>query len=151
MMEERNIAVAIKNLANQFHRYMNARKSEAVGLTGGDFDQVTDIQARIVSYLFENQGDEPVYQRDIEKRFNIRRSTATSTLKRIERNGLIRRSPSAEDARMKVITLTARARRLYPKVREEIEKAERQAAKNLSDVELALFFRVIDTMSKNIN
>lgn len=146
---EKHIAVAIKNLANQFHRYMTALKLE-LAASADDFEHVTDIQVRIISYLYERLEREAVYQRDIEKHFSIRRSTATNILKRIERNGLIKRATSDADARMKTIVLTGRAKRLYPKARAEILKVEQQAAKGLTDVELALFFRIIETMSKNI-
>lgn len=149
MEHEKGIAVAIRNLANQFHRYMATvivgSVEEAEGIA-----RMTDIQGRIISYLYESRAGEAVYQRDIEKQFNIRRSTATSILKRIERNGFIRRETSVGDARMKTLILTDKALRLCPRARAEILKAERQAAKGLSDAELALFFRTVEIIGRNI-
>lgn len=149
MEQERSIAVAIKNLSNQFHRYMTNLKAELDAGTRG-LERVTDIQGRIINYLHENQGSGAIYQRDIEKQFNIRRSTATNILARIEKNGFIRRQTSADDARMKTLILTEQARKLYPKAKEGILKAERQAAKGLTDAEVALFFRIVEIMAKNI-
>lgn len=151
MEPERSIATAIKNLSNQFHRYMTARKMEFDAEFKG-FDKVTDIQGRIINYLYENmeRDDEVVHQKDIERYFNIRRSTATNILKRIEKNGFIRRSTSASDARMKTLSLTEKAKRLCPKAKEGILRVERQAAQGLTDAELALFFRIIEIMGRNI-
>lgn len=149
MDREQNIAVAIKTLANQFHRYMNARRLKFGEHVEG-IEQITDIQGRIISYLYENRENGAVYQRDIERMFNIRRSTATNILKRIERNGFVKRETSAGDARMKTLTLTEKAKRLCPSAQEEIRKAEHQAAKGLTEAELALFFRIIEIMARNI-
>ena len=146
---EQNIAVTIRNLANQFHRYMTNRRLK-FGENVEGIEQITDIQGRIISHLYENRENGGIYQRDIEKLFNIRRSTATNILKRIERNGFVRRETSVGDARMKTLTLTEKALRLCPLAKEEIAKAERQVAKGLTDAELALFFRIIEIMARNI-
>ncbi len=149
MEANRNIAVAVRNLAHQFHRYMTSLKLDiASDLSGGE--RVTDIQGRIISYLYEKPEGEIVYQKDIEKLFNIRRSTATNILNRIENHGLIKRTPCENDARMKTVALTDKARKLCPKVKEEILRAERQAAKGLSEAELDLFFKIVDVMGRNI-
>lgn len=149
MQPERSIAMAVKNLSNQFHRYMTGMKRE-VAAAVGDAGRITDIQGRIVHYLYTRRKDGVVYQKDVERHFNIRRSTATDILKRIERNGLIRREASGIDARMKTVTLTERAEALCPRARLEILKAERQAAKGLSEAELAQFFRIVETIGRNI-
>lgn len=149
MEQERNIALSIKNLSNQFHRYMTALKLE-LGAHVSGLDRMTDIQGRIINYLYEKQVNGTVYQGDIEKRFNIRRSTATNILKRIEKNGFIRRQTSENDGRMKTLSLTEKAKGLCPKAKEEIMKVEQQASQGLTSAELAAFFRVVEIMSRNI-
>lgn len=59
----------------------------------------TYMQGGIIVFLMRSNG--AVYQRDIEKQFNIRRSTATGILKGMERDMLIHRVPVSDDARLK--------------------------------------------------
>ena len=51
------------------------------------------MQGWIIDYIYD-RGNDPVFQRDIEKEFTIRRSTATELLKLMEKNGLITRQIS---------------------------------------------------------
>ena len=64
-------------------------------------------QGLILIYLCEN--DEEIYQKDIEKYFNIRRSTATGLLNSLEKNGYITKEPVENDKRMKKIKATEHA------------------------------------------
>lgn len=152
---EKIIAITIKNLANQFHRHMRVARTailEKIQIQGAG--TITDVQGRIVSYLYsalcENKM-EAVFQKDIEKHFNIRRSTATVILKRMEKNDLITRKISNSDARMKLIQLTEKSRAMYPIAYAEILKAEKQARRGISEKELAIFFKVIEKITSNIS
>ena len=71
----------------------------------------TYMQGGIIVFLMRSNG--AVYQRDIEKQFNIRRSTATGILKGMERDMLIHRVPVSDDARLKRLVLTDKARDNY--------------------------------------
>ena len=51
-----------------------------------------------------------IYQKDVEKEFQIRRSTATGTLQILEKNGFIRREPVKQDARLKKLVPTDKAK-----------------------------------------
>ena len=64
-------------------------------------EQLTGMHGWLIHFLYDQT--EPVYQRDIEKRLCIRRSTVTATLNRMEKNGLIVRESVPEDARLKRI------------------------------------------------
>lgn len=153
--QEKIIAITIKNLANQFHRQMGEARSailKKIQVPGAE--TITSVQGRIVSYLytalFENN-EEAVFQKDIEKHFNIRRSTATVILKRMEKNNLITRKVSSTDARMKSIQLTDKSRAMYPIAYAEILKVEKQARKGVSKEELAVFFKVVEQITSNIS
>lgn len=145
MQSSRNIGLAIKTLSNQFHRYVTASGVESAA-TG----MMTDIQGRILTYLHSRAEGTIVHQQEIEKHFNIRRSTATNILKRIERNGLVSRRPSPRDRRKKIVALTEKAKALCPMAESVILRAERQAARGLTEEELAFFFRIVDIMARNI-
>lgn len=52
-------------------------------------DEVTGMHGWLIGYI-ERQGD--VYQRDVEKRFNMRRSTVTKMLQLMEKTVSLRAS-----------------------------------------------------------
>ena len=69
---------------------------------------LTPSQCRIMGFIMDN-GGRPVYQKDIEADFNIRRSTATRLLQSMEHKDLIMREPEENDGRLKRIRLTEKA------------------------------------------
>ena len=80
-----------------------------------DADRQTGMHGYLLRYLYENQ-ERDVFQRDIEKAFSISRSSVTVTLQLMEKNGLIRRESVAQDARLKRIVLTQKARDLHRQI-----------------------------------
>ena len=54
----------------------------------------------IISYLCENE-DKNIFQRDIERQFDLSRSTVSTILKELEKEGLIERKSVIIDARLK--------------------------------------------------
>lgn len=60
----------------------------------------------------EDNGGAPVYQRDLENCFKLRRSTISSLLTNLEKKGLILREPVPHDGRLKRLVLTGPGRDL---------------------------------------
>jgi MarR family transcriptional regulator, temperature-dependent positive regulator of motility len=79
------------------------------------FDQVigkkdlTPRQLLILSTVADNEG---ASQTDIVIHTNIDRSTTSDVIKRLQRNGLLQRRRSKEDARAYAVTLTEEGRRV---------------------------------------
>ncbi|MBR2974519.1 MAG: MarR family transcriptional regulator, partial [Clostridia bacterium] len=96
-----------------------------------------------------HQGED-VYQRDLEKRFEIRRSTATQMLSLMEKNGLILRQPVSHDARLKRLVLTPKAVALHKNVEKEIKGIEESLMQGVSVEEMEIFFAVIDKVKANL-
>ena len=69
---------------------------------------LTDLQGRILGFLYHNQ-DREIFQRDIEEHFYIRRSTVSRLLAGMEEQGLLQRIPVPRDARLKKLVMTPRA------------------------------------------
>ena len=72
----------------------------------------TNMQRLVLHYILFESLNRDIYQRDVEKEFHIRRSTATGTLQILEKNGFITRDPVKEDARLKKLTPTAKEEKL---------------------------------------
>ena len=104
----------------------------------------TYMQGGIIVFLMRSNG--AVYQRDIEKQFNIRRSTATGILKGMERDMLIHRVPVSDDARLKRLVLTDKARDIYESFVKRAKELECIMSEGISEEDMQTFFCVLDRM-----
>ncbi len=114
-----------------------------------DADRLTGMHGYLIRYLYENQ-ERDVFQRDIEKAFSISRSTVTVTLQLMEKNGLIQRESVAQDARLKRIVLTQKAKDLHCQIESDIAGFEEMLARGISEEDQEAFLRVAKQMRKNL-
>ena len=85
-----------------------------------------------MGFIMDN-GGRPVYQKDIEAEFNIRRSTATRLLQSMEHKDLIMREPEENDGRLKRIRLTEKAAERSREVLDRISCIERQLVEGITE------------------
>lgn len=147
MSPPKTIGFEVKSLVNLIKRciYESAAESGLAGLTG--------VQGWIIGYLHKqmNDPDRPgVFQRDIEKEFKIRRSTATGILKLMEKNGLLTREPVEFDARLKKLILTPKAIALHGQIMEKIMEVESRLCNGLTDEEVNTFIMLIEKIKRNL-
>lgn len=133
------IGLRIKILANQITRAVD------FALSG---QGVTPFQSHILAFLDREGENGPVFQRDLERRFDIRRSTATGILNLMEKNGLILRRPVEEDKRLKELVLTGRATQLLQVVRQHLDAAENRLSSSLTGEEKTELLRLLDKLSQ---
>ena len=114
-----------------------------------ELDNVTGTHGYVICYLMSHDGED-VFQRDIEKRFSIRRSTATELLNLMQKNGLITRSAVESDARLKKIVLTDKAVKIHTEICKDIAAREKKLRKGLTDEELEAFFRITEKLKNNM-
>jgi DNA-binding MarR family transcriptional regulator len=107
---------------------------------------ITGTQASILHFIYLNSEYGDVFQRDIEAAFDIRRSSVTSVLNGLERNGFIKREPVKEDARLKKLVLTGKAVEMSAHVKEVLENINFLMVHQFNQEELAC----LDTMLKRI-
>lgn len=115
-----------------------------------EIDAVTCSNICIIGYLSDNT-DKNVYQRNLEDRFTITRSTASKELKLMEQKGLIQRQSVSCDARLKKIVLTEKAWELRNLMKEDVEKMEQVITKGFKDEELKILYSYIQRMKENIS
>ena len=139
----RSIGMECRCVSNLVRRKMG--ETDAIKLS----QELTGMHGFVIGYLYNNQHQE-VYQKDLEKRFEIRRSTATQMLSLMEKNGLILRQPVLHDARLKKLVLTDKAVQMHKEVVKEIERMEGLLTKGVSQEELATFFAVMDKVKANL-
>lgn len=118
---------------------------------------ITRMQLSIINYISRNENQTDIFQKDIEKEFNIRKASATSALKLMEKNDLIIRVSLPTDARLKRIALTSKSRQLTDKINDYIASVEAEVTqavgaeqmKAVKDglAKVAAFFESKDEMS----
>jgi DNA-binding MarR family transcriptional regulator len=145
MDRKKSIGFEVKSLSNVIKRRID--KQIADGCGGGS--SVT--HGWVIRYIYDNMEKGDVFQRDLEARFNIRRSTATGILKLMEKNGLIVREPVEYDARLKKLVLTSKAVELHESIVREINLIENTMRQGLSQEELDSFFATIEKIKSNVD
>ena len=110
---------------------------------------VTMLGGWILEYLYY-KGEEPTYQKDIERKFRTGKSTIAGMMKTLEKNGLIVRKSVEGDARLKQLCLTKAGQEYILTVKRGREQIENRVKNGLSEEELALFFDIVIRMQKNL-
>lgn len=142
-MKKERLGFEINHCARLIRRYMdtNAVKSYV--------DELTGTHGRALRYFYQNR-DKDIFQKDFEKEFDIRRSTASNILSLMEKNGLIERKSVSRDARLKKIILTKKALELHHKVDEAFIKMEEDISEGISDEEKEVLLKIIEKINTNI-
>ena len=142
MNKKRPIGHEIKVLSNAV-----SRKFET-NLRQNDLDAATANHGRIMGYLRLN-ADKSVYQRDIEREFNISRSTVTNILQLMEKKGYIERVCDENDIRLRRLILTDAGYRIDKKILNCLEATEEQIVSGISESDLQVFYKVAEQIKSN--
>ena len=132
---------------HKLNHMMNRNITAYVRMLG--IDEVSVTNGWIIRYLYENR-DRDIFQKDIEKRFSIGRSTVTNTIQLMEKKGYIRRDAVESDARLKKVVLTEQGMELHNSMRKVGEELDARTLEGISDEELRTFFEVIEKLEKNL-
>lgn len=141
MSKTKNIAKVIIDLSYQLKRDLD----QAAAKHG-----LTRTQAVVLKYLEEETEKREIFQKDIEKEFQIRKSSVTSVLQLLEKNGLITRESVIEDGRLKKIILTKKAREVNLVIGDGLEKREEKFYQVLSEKEVENFFLILGKISSTL-
>ena len=110
---------------------------------------LSPVQLKILHYLYIHQ-DKIIYQRDIEKLIESRRSTTSGILNTMEKNNLINRIHSEKDARSKQVILTNYSKETSKYMVSKKKKFDKKIKENISEEELTTFFMVTEKIKNNI-
>ena len=132
----------INKISNRLRRRSVALQ-EKLGMSGA--------QGNILNYILVDGRKRPVYQKDIEKEFGLRPSTATEALKNLEAKGLICRISEKQDGRLKRIELTSKAEEIRHLITSEIAESENLLLKGITEEERQIFIEIGEKMLKNLD
>ena len=131
----------INRISNRLRR-RSKKVQEAIGITGA--------KGNILDYILVESEKHNVYQKEIEKEFGLRPSTATEVLKNLEAEELIVRIPDELDGRYKKIVFTKKAEQIRNDLREEIWKSEEILLRGISVQEKEIFMKITAKMLENL-
>ncbi|GGO06729.1 hypothetical protein GCM10010116_13390 [Microbispora rosea subsp. aerata] len=86
-------------------------------------------QDRVLNMLWEHG---PQFQNKLAAKLGIDMSTMTKSLQRLERSGLISRSPCATNRRLSIVSTTPKGDDLRPRLRRIEEEVHRRLARGLT-------------------
>lgn len=135
-LQQEHIGKRLCNVSNHLRRYID-NKTAGYGLT--------HMQSMIIRFLI-HKGNEPVYQKDIEREFGIRRSSVTTILQLMEKNGFITRGSDEKDARLKRIFLTDTGRDADVRVHDVIFTVEDELSKSITNEQKKELFALLDSL-----
>lgn len=144
MEDKRQIGIVIRCLNMSIGRAAMSAANEEFG------DSATAIHGWVIRYLYENR-DHDVFQKDLEQRFSVRRSTMSSILKLMEKNGLITKEAVEKDARLKKLILTPAAYRIEERMKCQIENIEKRMRLGINEQEMKAFLDTAEKISKNLS
>lgn len=143
MEEERSIGHEIKSLNNLMCRRFDRNRKQCTD------EDVTVMHVWILIFI-RKRGDQDTFQRDVEKNFEISRSTATNILQLMEKKELITRESVQYDERLKKICLTEKGRRITEEMRQMADRSDRELVAGIEKEKLAVFYEVLDDIRHNI-
>lgn len=137
-----HVGFEIRVLSNLIYRRINQMSAQ-------EGETLTANQDWVLHFLIQSQGRD-IMQRDIEKEFSIRRSTASRTLQLMERNGYIRREPVSYDARLKKLVVTQKGTEARERMIDRLNRFEAELQSGISREELNQLTSTIRKLEENI-
>lgn len=118
----------------------------------GQLHKITGANGWILKYLDDREVDgEAVYQKDIEERFSVTRSTVSKVIKGMEAKGLLRREAVSSDARLKRLVLTDEGRKISRQALKERIMLEERIKSGMSEEEVETLYHLLLKIADNLS
>lgn len=141
-MKDKSISLEIKKIDSLIVRKIMAYNKDAIY-------HLTPVQIVVIKYLINNK-DSVVYQKDIEKKLGLRKSTVSGILGTMIKNGIITRTDSTNDLRSKEIRLTETGYKLDKVMRKKAFEFEKLLQSNINKEDLEVFYKVTKQIQENL-
>ncbi len=118
-------------------------------LTKAGFDEITVTHGWILGFLCR-QRDTVVFQKDIETRFGMPRSTVANIMKQFEQKGYITRQSDEKDTRLKRVVVTDKGIKVHEETIKCIDHINEIIEDGISEEEKDIFKNMTEKMSENM-
>lgn len=118
-----------------------------------DWDvNITASQMKILMFVARMYEEgKPVFQKDIEKEFNIKGSSVTSMLNTLEKNKWISRERVEYDARLRLIVLAEMSYKMMDQLKKYWENVDYSIKNILSEAEFIVFSQCIEKIMNELS
>ena len=113
-------------------------------------DRITRMNIWIIDYIYDKRGED-VFQKDIERKMSITRSTASKIIDLMVQKKLVERSAVEYDARLKRLTLTPKALKLRDEMEKNSKKVYEKVMAGFSEEEEQLLLSYILRIKGNMD
>ena len=142
-IDDKYISTQLRGLSHRIHRFLENSPNKK------DFDSITGTHGWIIAFLSCRKGED-VFQKDIEKEFDVTRSTASKVIELMEQKGLVRREKVSQDARLKKIVLTQKAEALSELFESDRNLLEKTLTHGFSEDEKDKLCEFMSRMKNNL-
>lgn len=126
-----------------------SRKMDASVINAID-DNLTISQAYVIDFISIEGKNKEIFQKDLEREFDLKRSSVSLMLNNMEKSNLIERVPVTEDARLKKIVLTEKSKKIYEKISIAIDSIENRLSEDITQEEIEVFQIVLEKIRNNL-
>ena len=126
----KSIGYSVMNLARQISRNAN--------------------QQGAVLYFIARSRNEDLIQQDIAEMMDINKSAILRTIDILEKKGFVKRYPVVDDRRKNKIEVTKKGQKVVDDFIEAIKEKDKDLKKNVTDTELAAFFKVMHILHRKV-
>ncbi len=143
MDHHRHLGSYIRAIANATEQSMRCN-SEKLGLTPS--------QGMFLHRIWFRQEvlHQETYARDLEQFFDIKHSTVSGILQRMEAAGFLTLEERPEDRRCKTVRLTRQAMEAHAQTEQHIQAAEARLTAGMTEEEVAVFRRLLQRAAANL-
>ncbi|CEQ13463.1 MarR family transcriptional regulator [[Clostridium] sordellii] len=126
-----------------------SRKMDASVINAID-DNLTISQAYVIDFISIEGKNKEIFQKDLEREFDLKRSSVSLMLNNMEKSDLIERVAVTEDARLKKIVLTEKSKKIYEKISIAIDSIENRLSEDITQEEIEVFQIVLEKIRNNL-
>ena len=137
------ISTRLRGLSHRIHRFFENSPNKKT------IDSITGTHGWIIAFLACNKGKD-VFQKDVEREFDVTRSTASKVIDLMEQKGLVTREKVPCDARLKKLVLTQKAQELSELFEKDRLLLEETLTQGFDDEEKIILCDFITRMNNNL-
>ena len=130
---------------NQFARFDRLRRQLI-----GKYVDTLGLRGSQHSMLIEASRDSRLCQKDLAEKMEISPAAVTVTLKKLETQGYIERTPSSDDSRVNNIAITSKGKNIVKKTNDFYGVIDETAFEGFSDEEIAAFSGYMKRLIENL-
>lgn len=103
---------------------------------------INGVQMTTLDFISNHQ-NQTVSQHEIEKKLDLKRSTVTIMIQRMEKRDLVKRVTNAVDKRQKDVSLTTKSKSFIPKIKDYMRQDDRKVRSHFTQAEINTALKVL--------